>query len=61
MLHLSKNKAVAGPVAQYYTIGPRDNLSTIAKRYGTTVTQLQAWSNLKLANKIVSGQKIRVK
>ncbi|MBC1490660.1 LysM peptidoglycan-binding domain-containing protein [Listeria booriae] len=55
--YLSKNKAVA----QYYTIRPGDNLSTIAKRYGQTVKQLQSWNNIKNANKIVAGQKIRVK
>lgn len=59
--YLSKNKAVAAPVVQYYTIRPGDNLSTIAKRYGQTVKQLKSWNNIKNANKIVSGQKIRVK
>ncbi|MBC2370139.1 LysM peptidoglycan-binding domain-containing protein [Listeria booriae] len=60
--YLSKNKGVAAaPVAQYYTIRPGDNLSTIAKRHGQTVKQLQSWNNIKNANKIMSGQKIRIK
>ncbi|MBC6309271.1 LysM peptidoglycan-binding domain-containing protein [Listeria sp. FSL L7-1582] len=48
-------------ILQYYTIRPDDNLSTIAKRYGQSVIQLQSWNNIENANKIVSGQKIRVK
>lgn len=59
--YLSKNKGVTIPAVQYYTIRPGDNLSTIAKRYGQTVKQLQSWNSIKNANKIVAGQKIRVK
>uniref|UniRef100_UPI0035E3C1E7 LysM peptidoglycan-binding domain-containing protein n=1 Tax=Listeria booriae TaxID=1552123 RepID=UPI0035E3C1E7 len=59
--YLSKNKSNPAPVAQYYTIKSGDNLSKIASRYGTTVKQLQTWNNIKDANKIYAGQKIRVK
>ncbi|HAO6121915.1 LysM peptidoglycan-binding domain-containing protein [Listeria seeligeri] len=62
--YLSKSKVVAKPVKttkQYYTIKSGDNLSSIAKKYKTTVKQLQAWNNIKNANKIFAGQKIRIK
>lgn len=46
---------------EYYTIKLGDNLSSIAKKYGTTVNQLVSWNNIKNANLIYAGQKIRVK
>ena len=45
----------------YYTIKSGDTLSGIAKKYGTTVKQLQSWNGIKNANLIYAGQKIRVK
>lgn len=45
----------------YYTIKPGDNLSSIAKRYGTTVNQIVQWNNIKNPNLIYPNQKIRVK
>lgn len=45
----------------YYTIKSGDNLSSIAKRYGTTVNQLVQWNNIKNPNLIYPNQKIRVK
>lgn len=45
----------------YYTIKSGDNLSSIAKKYGTTVNQLVAWNNIKNPNLIYPNQKIRVK
>lgn len=45
----------------YYTIRSGDNLSSIAKRYGTTVNQLVQWNNIKNPNLIYPNQKIRVK
>ena len=45
----------------YYTVKAGDNLSSIAKKYGTTVNQLVSWNNIKNANLIYAGQKIRVK
>lgn len=47
--------------AQYYKIVAGDTLSAIAKKYGTTVNQLVSWNNIKNANKIYVGQKIRVR
>ena len=45
----------------YYTIKSGDTLSGIAKKYGTTVKQLQSWNGIKNANLIYAGQKTRVK
>lgn len=45
----------------YYIVKKGDNLSAIAKRYGTTVNQLVSWNNIKNANLIQVGQKIKVK
>lgn len=45
----------------YYTIKSGDNLSSIAKKYGTTVNQLVQWNNIKNPNLIYPNQKIRVK
>lgn len=46
---------------EYYVIQRGDNLSKIAKRYKTTVNKLVQWNNIKNANLIYPGQKIRVK
>ena len=46
---------------EYYTVKSGDNLSAIAKKYGTTVNQLVSWNNIKNANLIYVGQKIRVR
>lgn len=45
----------------YYTVKSGDNLTKIAKKYGTTVNQLVAWNNIKDKNLIHPGQKLRVK
>lgn len=54
-LNANKNNVV------YYTIQKGDNLTKIAKKYGTTVNQLVAWNNIKNPNLIYAGQKLRVK
>ena len=54
-IYANKNKAT------YYTVKAGDTLSKIAKVYGTTVSQLVKWNNIKNANKIYVNQKIRVK
>ena len=46
---------------QYYTIQSGDTLSEIASKFGTTVSKLQSWNNIKNANLIYAGRKIRVK
>lgn len=47
--------------AEYYTVQKNDNLTKIAKKYGTTVNQLVAWNNIANPNLIYTGQKLRVK
>lgn len=46
---------------EYYTVKSGDNLSTIAKKYGTTVSQLVSWNNISNPDKIYVGQKLRVR
>ena len=46
---------------EYYTVKSGDNLSKIASKYGTTVTQLCQWNNIQNANYIQVGQKLIVK
>ena len=44
-----------------HTVKSGDVLSKIAKKYNTTVQKLQAANNIKDANKIYAGQKIKIK
>lgn len=46
--------------SNFYTVGKGETLSKIAKANGTTVEELQRLNNIKDANKIVIGQKIKV-
>lgn len=55
------NKTSSQSSTQYYTIKSGDTLTKIAKMYGTTVAQLCDWNNIKNANLIYAGNKIRVK
>lgn len=54
-------KPAPKPAAQYYTVVRGDNLTKIAKKYGTTVNQLVTWNGIKNPNLIYPGQKLRVK
>jgi hypothetical protein len=49
-----------GPKPTYYTVVSGDTLSAIAKRFGTTVAQLQAWNNIANPNVISVGQRLHV-
>lgn len=49
------------PVEVYYTVKKGDTLTSIAKKYKTTVKQLVVWNNIKNPNLIRVGQKLRVK
>lgn len=60
-LKISGGSAPAAPSKQYYTIKSGDNLSSIAARYGTTVSQLCAWNGISNPNLIYAGTSIRVK
>lgn len=55
------SSAPAAPSKQYYTIKSGDNLSSIAAKYGTTVSQLCAWNGISNPNLIYAGTSIRVK
>ncbi len=57
------NQKVGGGSSQavWYAVRRGDNLSTIAKRYGTTVNQIVQWNGIKNPNLIYPGQRIRVK
>lgn len=44
---------------QYYVVRSGDNLSSIANRYGVTVSDLQRWNNLS-STRIYAGQKLLV-
>lgn len=46
---------------QYYTVQSGDCLSVIAQKYGTSVSQLQAWNGISNPDVIYVGQKLRVK
>lgn len=52
---------VSEPQPEYYVVVKGDNLTKIAKRYGTTVKQLVEWNNIKNPDLIYVGQKFRVK
>lgn len=54
-------KPAPKPAAQYYTVVRGDNLTKIAKKYGTTVNNLVKLNGIKNPNLIYAGQKIRVK
>lgn len=49
------------PTVEYYVVKSGDNLTKIAKKYGTTVNQIVSWNNIKNKNLIYVGQKLRVK
>jgi N-acetylmuramoyl-L-alanine amidase len=49
------------PSEQYYTVVSGDNLTKIAKKYGTTINQLVSLNGIKNPNLIRVGQKLRVK
>lgn len=54
-------KPAPKPAAQYYTVVRGDNLTKIAKKYGTTVNNLVKLNGIKNPNLIYAGQKLRVK
>lgn len=54
------NKSVAS-TKLYYTVKKGDTLSGIAKKYNTTVAELQYLNSIKNPNKIYVGQRLRVK
>ena len=55
------NKLVNENKEQYYTIQKGDTLSSIARKFNTTESQLSNWNNIKNINLIIAGKTIRVK
>lgn len=49
------------PEKVYYKVVRGDNLSKIAQKFGTTVSQLVSWNTIKNPNLIYPGQVLRVK
>ena len=49
------------PTTEYYVVKRGDNLTKIAKAYGTTVAQLVSWNKITNPNLIYPGQVLRVK
>lgn len=55
------NEILGANTKQYYTIQRGDTLSGIAQKFGTSVSQLCSWNNIKNPNLIYAGNTIRVK
>ncbi len=55
------NGTTSNPSTTKYTVKAGDTLSGIAKKFGVTVAQLQAWNNISDPNKIYVGQVLIVK
>ena len=58
---VNQKVGVKKPTATYYTVKSGDNLTKIARQYGTTVNQIAKWNNIKNVNLIYPVQKLRVK
>lgn len=54
------NELTMGKTVTYYTVKRGDTLSEIAEKYNTTVKKLVEKNNIKDANKIYVGQKIKL-
>ena len=61
VIKIPNNNANNKVQVEYYTVKSGDSLSSIAKKYGTTVNNLVALNNIKNANLIYVNQKIRVR
>lgn len=57
--NLEKKKHQAPP-ATYYTVKKGDTLGAIARKYGRTIKQLMQWNNLRNADALRIGQRLRV-
>jgi membrane-bound lytic murein transglycosylase D len=57
--NIEKKKHEAPPVTMH-TVKKGDTLSGIAKKYGCSVSQLMKWNNLKNANSLRIGQRLKV-
>lgn len=55
-----EKKRHQAPPATYYTVKKGDTLGGIARKYGRTIKQLMQWNNLKNADALRIGQRLRV-
>lgn len=55
------NEILSSSSYEYYTAVYGDTLSGISKRFGTTVSRLVSWNNIKNPNLIYVGQRLRVR
>ncbi len=60
-LQKNENPKIESPDAVYHTVKPGENLYRISLKYNTTVEKILQLNNLKNADKIVEGEKLRVK
>lgn len=60
-LIVAKSEPGPEPVKEYYTVKRGDNLTKIARTFGTTVAQLVEWNRIPNPNLIYPGQVLRVK
>ncbi len=49
------------PATQYYKVKSGDTLGAIARRYNVSIAQLKRWNNIKNADRLSIGQRLRVK
>ncbi|MFI3318896.1 MAG: transglycosylase SLT domain-containing protein [Rikenellaceae bacterium] len=54
------DKALKYPMGKVHTVKSGETISGIAVKYRTTTRQIMIWNNLKSANKIKVGQKLKV-
>lgn len=61
--HLASTRSSAAPAAQwrFHRVRRGETLSHIARRYGVTVRQIQAWNNMGRSSRIYAGQRIRIR
>lgn len=55
------NELVGGSSEEYYVIKSGDTLSSISKKFGSTINQIADWNAITNVNLIYPGRKIRVK
>lgn len=57
----AERKLFVKSCSTYHTIKKGETLTSIAKKYGTTIDQLVKMNNIKNPNKIYQGQKLKIK
>ena len=55
----ASSSSASKPSVVTYTVKSGDNLTEIAKRYGTTIDKIKSWNNL-TSSKVLIGQKLKI-